>query len=77
MRLKNVAIPNIRHSCFLNSVYVGNFNLKSKKNIVVDKIKQTKVYSSMIIFTDIHLCLLLVCRELSLLFHSVTDFVCN
>lgn len=42
MRLKNVAIPNIRHSCFLNSVYVGNFNLKSKKNIVVDKIKQTK-----------------------------------
>lgn len=30
--------------------------------MVVDKIKQTKVYSSMIIFTDIHLCLLLVCR---------------
>lgn len=62
MRLKNVAISNIRHSCFLNSVYVGNFNLKSKKNIVVNKIKQTKVYFSMIIFTDIHLCLLLVCR---------------
>ena len=32
------------------------------KNIVVDKIKQTNVYFSMIIFTDIHLCLLLVCR---------------
>ena len=62
MRLKNVAIPNTRHSYFLNSVYVGNFNLKSKKNIVVDKIKQTKVYFSMIIFADIHLCLLLVCR---------------
>lgn len=62
MRLKNVAIPNIRHSYFLNSVYVGNFNLKSKKNIVVDKIEQTKVYFSMIIFADIHLCLLLVCR---------------
>ena len=57
-----MAIPNIRHSYFLNSVYVGNFNLKSKKNIVVDKIKQTKVYFSMIIFADIHLCLLLVCR---------------
>ena len=62
MRLKNVAIPNTRHSYFLNSVYVGNLRLKSKKNIVVDKIKQTKVYFSMIIFADIHLCLLLVCR---------------
>lgn len=30
--------------------------------MVVDKIKQTKVYFSMIIFADIHLCLLLVCR---------------
>ena len=30
--------------------------------MVVDKIKQTKEYFSMIIFTDIHLCLLLVCR---------------
>lgn len=62
MRLKRLAIPKSRHSYFLNSVYVGNFNLKSKKNIVVDKIEQTKVYFSMIIFTDIHLCLLLVCR---------------
>ena len=57
MRLKNVAIPNIRHSCFLNSVYVGNFNLKSKKNIVVDEIKQTKVYISKNYHTEIHLCL--------------------
>lgn len=62
MRLKNVAIPNIGHSCFLNSVYVGNFNLKSKKNIVVYKIKQTKVYISKNYHTEIHLCLLLVCR---------------
>ena len=62
MRLKGGAIPRNRQTYFLNSVYVGNFNLKSKKNIVVDKIKQTKVYFSMIIFTDIHLCLLLVCR---------------
>ena len=75
MRLKNEAIPNTRHSYFLNSVYVGNLRLKSKRKISIERIKKTKVYISVVIFTDIDLCLLLMCRVV-LLVYFIIAFVC-
>ena len=71
MRLKNVAIPNTRHSYFLNSVYVGNLRLKSKRKISIERIKKTKVYISVVIFTDIYLCLLLMCRVVLLVYFII------
>lgn len=48
--LKNVAIPISRHSCFLNSIYVGNFKLKRVDLGNEWERKLTKVHISKHIF---------------------------
>lgn len=55
--------------------YVGNLRLKSKRKISIERIKKTKVYISVVIFTDIYLCLLLMCRVV-LLVYFIIAFVC-
>lgn len=55
MLLKDVTIPNSRHSCFLNSIYVGNFKLKWEVLVNKRERKQTKAYISKKKITDIHL----------------------